>query len=100
MRPGICYQAARLINQTRGLEYVEGLLIVPAAGREVVLPHAWNVTRAGEVVDTTPAGTITGARYEPVRYGTELTIAELDERGNPTDLVHRALHYGVHRCNT
>jgi hypothetical protein len=88
-----CYQASYLAAWLDpGLTYVEGVLVVDMPGGGFALPHAWNETTDGRVLDGTlldplrddPAVTVT---YYPVRRGTDLSFAELNDRGNPADLV-------------
>lgn len=88
-----CYQVSWLNAQLDpDLTYVEGVLVVEMPGGGFALPHAWNERDDGTVVDETLLEVLSGedVRYIAVRHGTDLTFTELNERGNPPDLVELA----------
>lgn len=89
-QPGQCYQAAWFGMLTEGLTYVEGVLVADLPAGRIALAHAWNEDEAGAVVDKTLLQALreeAELTYIPVRRGTDLTFVEINERGNPADLV-------------
>lgn len=87
---GACYQYSRLLTLRRPeLTYVEGVLVLDP----LAMAHAWCEDPDGNVVDCTLSPENRQDAYPfymPVRRGTDLTIAELDARGNPEDLIQEA----------
>jgi hypothetical protein len=83
-----CYQVSALRVLTEGLEYAEGVLVADLPEGRIALAHAWNVSINDDVDNATLLPVLRSARltYVEVRRGTELTIAELNDRGNPDDL--------------
>lgn len=89
---GTCYQTSLLATVTRGLEYVEGVLVFSIGESKSAIAHAWNVDAHGGIVDLTlrPVDADITLTYVPVRVGTSLTVMEMNERGNPADLQELA----------
>ena len=99
---GTCYQSSALATLTDPtLTYVEGVLVADLPTDRLTTAHAWNERPDGSIDDITLLDVLRDApdvtlTYIPVRRGTDLTVAELDARGNPDDLTMLARYYLTH----